>query len=118
MGGLFLLPLRVLTVVALPPLKRRCGSLWTVLFALQPEVALLHCRLLPPFIPDVSRKSINSWFDPAHFLALSAPPSVGLAEASVCVCVCVCVCVYVREREREGSGTIEPTLVAWAQGHP
>lgn len=92
MGGLFLLPLRVLKVVALPPLERGCGSLWTVLSALQPEAALLHCRLLPPFIPDVSRKSINSWFGPAHFLALSAPPSVGLAEASVCVRVC--------ERER------------------
>ena len=82
-------------------------ALWTVLLVLQPDAAVLLWRLLLPFIPDVGRKQINSWSGPAHFLALevclnsgrapSAPPSVGLAEASVCVCVQSCLCTCERE---------------------
>lgn len=118
-----LLGLRVLTAVATPLLGRGCGSLDSALglsarcgCAPLEAAASLYTRCGPEV-------DYNSWPGPAHFLALevclnssrapSAPPSAGLAEASVCVCVLPCVCTCQR-----GLGTIEQILAALTPGPP
>lgn len=97
-------------------------ALWTVLLALHPVAALLQCRQLPPFIPDVGRKSINSWCGPAHFLAgevclnCRGPPG-GPPQRLPLWDLLRHPCVYVRERERALEQLSQPWL-SWAPGPP